>query len=1203
MRKITSLLFALLCLCNTVAWAQPTDFGDPLITDPAQLTSPFSDSAEGTNIGALCDFDPATFWHSDWHGNTTGDYHWLQMELPEVMEGNMLLWIYRRASGDDHPTKAVLTGALTSEFIDEFVIDTLTLGNAESGLSYASEIFQVPAPAKYIRFTPIDCGGANGYGFRKYWHAADINLYHPEEYAVIQNLMLDFLNNNDAWLWGEDPNIGTDIGQYTDQASFDRFLEILNLINSILAEEIERPSNEEIKAMIEEAKAAFEAYKASIVEYTLAANGYYRIISNLDYYTETQTGVDEFDEPIYERTYGIKKSMYSMLEGYGAWHTLDLTDCRDVWHLTQNEDGTVSMINAATEMGFYGSGNPVTMTAEPDSMKAMKFELAGIQNDRQVLYIKFDGENNVMHQLSHSRGAGTGDKLCTWSGTFNMGVEYESDKGTSEWYLEAVPEEEAKALIDAYAVVKDHDLLVIQYKDILAQAKAGMVVANEAYHQTLINHNEQFSSPVTETAEGSLNNLLDGDATTFWHSAWQGEMAGTIGGTHFLDITLDEPVDGNIYAWIQRRASCDNDHLITFSVYASNDESSLASIATFPIEDPELARAQTVEGWTLIADSLSTPYDVNVSVVQSSEFNVPTPYKYFRIVGHEMLGSSQGTRGFFHFGGFQLYKNIGKPQIETMGEVGTTMIAEIEKGDAIADADITLDDLNALKAAYEAFKALLQDPTNMRNAVEKYKFMADMLAIGEEPGFWPSDAEAVALTNAITAANEYDKGGSYDQATLDGHVAAIEAAVKAFQDAAIKISTDKWYRFRFPTEETYTTHGWDKGNCTEVDGYIFGSLFGKYAAVSSYLDDEYNKGLITTKATEEIFEGDGIYMDELENITNEDAALFRFVAVGDSAYAIQNKATGLYINNTAVNTTSAVTLSLDPTIYSVSAIGYGAVLMNGKTLSGEARGNLHGKKANHALVTWSSAEPSSNSGLWIETADVEGDAGNTFLRNITPGVINAICHPTGVKLQEEGDLTLYTVAGTYTQDEESFIALNTISETKAGEPYIAIVGEPEDYVESEEVIADPYAFMQIGDGFAAKAGYTNGLVGTSNATFEAPEGSVVFVKNTAAVAEDKVIENEDGSFTATSNRTVGKYSAWLSFGITEADPAGTYDLVIQIGGAPTADGIQNTLQNVAKSGTIYDLNGRMVRKNGTLNDVKSLGRGIYILNGTKVIVK
>ena len=364
MKKITSLLFALVCLCNTAVWAQPTDFGDPLITDVSQLSSPFSDADEGTNIGALIDFDPGTFWHSDWHGEVAGDYHWLQIALPETMEGKMVLWIKRRTTDNDHPSVAVITGSLTADFGVEIPIDTLELGNASSGQEFTTGTWVIPEPVRYIRFTPINCSPE----FRKYWHAADINLYQPGEYELYQKLMSDFVTQYDAYLWGEDPNIGTDPGQYTDKESFDAFLAILQQVNQIILEEIERPSNEEIEALIKQATEYWNAYQASKVEYTLPADGYYRIIANLDYYKTIDTGeVDEFGDPITERIDGIKKSIYAKMDSLAAWHTLDLEDCRDVWYITRNEDNTVNMINAATEMGFYQMGSP----------KVMKIDWAG----------------------------------------------------------------------------------------------------------------------------------------------------------------------------------------------------------------------------------------------------------------------------------------------------------------------------------------------------------------------------------------------------------------------------------------------------------------------------------------------------------------------------------------------------------------------------------------------------------------------------------------------------------------------------------------------------------------------------------------------------------------------------------------------------------------------------------------------------------
>ena len=355
MKKITSFLFALMCLCSTAVWAQPGDFGDPLITSADQLSSPFSDSSEGQHIEYLCDMDFNTHWHSDYHNTKQGDLHWLQIQLPEVMEGNMVLWIKRRGNNcaNDHPSKAVLTGSLTEDFSIEIPIDTLVLENAAAGLEFTSKAWTIPEPVKYIRFTPIDCQGTSA-GFRIYWHAAEINLYQPGEYELYNQLVTDYLNTHDAYYWGgmEEYNLGTLPGQYGDRESAEAYYAILEqLINMDLWGD-SRPSNEELAALLQQAEELFAKYKASLIEYSIPADGYYRIIANLDFYKDIDTGeMNEFDEPIMERTY-MKKSMYALMDSTAGWHTLDLEDCRDIWYISRNEDNTVNMYNAATEMGF-----------------------------------------------------------------------------------------------------------------------------------------------------------------------------------------------------------------------------------------------------------------------------------------------------------------------------------------------------------------------------------------------------------------------------------------------------------------------------------------------------------------------------------------------------------------------------------------------------------------------------------------------------------------------------------------------------------------------------------------------------------------------------------------------------------------------------------------------------------------------------------
>ena len=683
-------------------------------------------------------------------------------------------------------------------------------------------------------------------------------------------------------------------------------------------------------------------------------------------------------------------------------------------------------------------------------------------------------------------------------------------------------------------------------------------------------------------------------------------------GTHFIDITFDEPIEGDIHAWIQRRGSNSNDdNPTTWNIYGSNEETALESQADFDNAAEEEWAGQVTAGWELIKDSVSTPWSSSAPTVVTPDFNVPTPYKYMRFVCIGTSGPNfpdYNNRGYFHLGGFQIYKTLGKPQIETMGEIGATMLAELEKAAGLADEDITIDDLNSLTAAYEAFYAILKDPTEMRNTVAKYANYPNMLVIGEEPGTWDSDAEANALAEILTAANEYDKGGAYDQAKLDEFVAGINAAVETFMKAAKGISTDKWYRFRFPTEETYTKYGWSNGNIMQdgiENGVNIGNLWGQYAAVANFYDTGEYEGnpTIDVKDNEEMREGNALFFTELDNIDNEDAALFRFIAIGDTAYIIQNKGTGLYLNCKSTNDND-VSLSLNPTTFQITPIGYGSILFAGKSLAGENKTNLHAQRWNHRLVTWEATDPSSNSGLWVESvADVDNDVVNSFNRSMVPGKIYAICNSTGVKTTSD-EVGLYTVEGTYTEGDENFIALNKIEETKSGVPYIAIVGDVNDFVESEEDISETFEFQQIGDGFAAKADSINGLVGTYEG-LTVDKGMVVFVDNTAATAEDKVIEetDEEGNtqYVSVTNRTIGRNSAYLKFGFQQAEPTGIF---IKIDGTPTImDGIQNALESVAKSGTVYDLSGRQVKKNATLNDLKGLGRGIYILNGVKVMVK
>lgn len=155
------------------AAAADTDAGTPLITDKSQLSSPFSDYLEGTDIGALIDGNVSTFWHSDWHNQIEGDFHWIDIDLQQEVKGLMTLYMHRRNAENDHPTSVVVS--TSTDGTDWQVADTVVLPyTGFNGVN--SDPWAVKDPVRYLRFTVIDCAGS-GTGFRKIWHAAELQVY------------------------------------------------------------------------------------------------------------------------------------------------------------------------------------------------------------------------------------------------------------------------------------------------------------------------------------------------------------------------------------------------------------------------------------------------------------------------------------------------------------------------------------------------------------------------------------------------------------------------------------------------------------------------------------------------------------------------------------------------------------------------------------------------------------------------------------------------------------------------------------------------------------------------------------------------------------------------------------------------------------------------------------------------------------------
>lgn len=226
--------------------------------------------------------------------------------------------------------------------------------------------------------------------------------------------------------------------------------------------------------------------------------------------------------------------------------------------------------------------------------------------------------------------------------------------------------------------------LIANYRTLETEAKSLIQYAKD--HNTgehfltgLVTDASQFSSPYTETTEGSTANLLDGNANTFWHSTWsdgEGKTVIATPGVHYLQVEMPNTEDLSILMEFTRRPVPSN-HITEWGVYGTNDY------------DAEKSNCQ-------LLTTLLTPYNVNTETLWSTTFQT-SGYQYLRFY----LEKTTTGSGFGHLSEFQLYE--ATPYQNLFYATGATGTA-LEQLVNVADEDITSDIIQTLSDAIQNFK-------------------------------------------------------------------------------------------------------------------------------------------------------------------------------------------------------------------------------------------------------------------------------------------------------------------------------------------------------------------------------------------------------------------------------------------------------------------------------------------------------------------
>ena len=702
---------------------------------------------------------------------------------------------------------------------------------------------------------------------------------------------------------GEQMGIGTGVNQYSDFESWETFMALLQQVDEALNklyDDSYDPSTDPDGLTVESAQAIrtqldalYDAIIESRVPYPLPnGNGYYRIIANNRYVSvDSETGfVDKAIAASYSEEHANK----------GVYATLQRDRANFLWKLEQVGD-SVNIQNAGLGNYIHPSSvanDRVNLTDSVERKSAIVLLLAGNeyvesnteQGDKDILYIRLASSKNsdgkFIHQLGHGQqnadtpsgragtDSGTEKELSFWVGTIEMG----GDKGTSEWYLEYVPDDEAEAIIASFNGDKDHDILVDQNNALRAEVLASITATKDYIAEELIKSASQLSSDYSQNDLGDTDggNLSDGvtidrNLGTFWHSYWQGGEGTDL--RHYIVIADMDEMVGNCQLYFGWR-SAGNDLPNRLLFQGSED----------PYADDE--------DWADIIE-LNLPGAAS-GAEATVPFYVEQGYPYVRVCATNCTPS---FRGYWHVAELQISRLYDNPnsQFASLGAVATTLEELYNANVATADEDITQEQYDALLAAYKAFMEAMVDPTELRNAIAAYSNLSTSVVEGEGPGLWSDTSIAEQFDELLDEAKTYDESGNYTAEQTHLYALMLKAMAKSVREKANGVETDKWYRIMFPTEDLYDLYGFDKSGAgksglIEDQAYQFGNFVTSGANIAEEVSaptDENPDAVVTERhiealTSEEVRESNGLYFVQEDEIVDENASLFRFVEIEDN---------------------------------------------------------------------------------------------------------------------------------------------------------------------------------------------------------------------------------------------------------------------------------------------------------------------------------
>lgn len=652
-----------------------------------------------------------------------------------------------------------------------------------------------------------------------------------------------------------------------------------------------------------------------------------------------------------------------------------------------------------------------------------------------------------------------------------------------------------------------------------------------------------------EPNEGPITGLFDNNFTTFYHTRWSTDGFEDDGMNDWIDLDLGKEVQ-HFFIKIGRR------------VHNTNCAPKQFRLST-PEPGVEDFDNHTGEwGIKLLEDTLSWDYsftsggatkDAHVAIYKV-DLEQPVQYLRFEVLNsvHSMDSTSNQHRAsgtpWWNASEFRVYENLGPDQF-------ATFIPEKVKNDlvnaiAAAEAELAAGQFNeatytALEEAIEAYNEAYPNPDALAWALEQAHAYAGTAVEGDDLGYFEAGAAA----------------------DLESALAAVEAEVLAPESTEENIKVNPMSAADLKKYEEQVRDAvnafFDKLHKPEA---------GKYYQITSGSDNENINGAYVYAANADVEEsaywgyvGDG----DADSRAN---TMWEVVDAGEGKFALKNVATGRYIYNPYLHAeeddvpeATQINFSTTPEALTFS---YAKV---------EGMFNLE-----FADGHYFNTDPAGNIATWYDVDDInarfqftEVEAPGQYTFDVQPNMLQVVSLPVDVAGVMVGENNAMKVLG----QKDGMLQLEPYADGEvipAGTPFIVETGAEEASAAAFPEWASDFATIE----YSYESKEQNGL-------WAAVLGKTL-PANIGIFSEHKIVLSDEEEYVAPG-------TGYVVAEVPTTEETGTHAVALPEG---LANGIHNAVI-VRNNQAVYTING--VKVANTVNDLKNLPKGVYIIGGKKVV--